>query len=281
MTNRVLITVFTLLHFTFSHPRAALADMAAQPEPEIDVIEHLGETLPLGIEFTDDKGERGKLGDHFGRGRPVVVSLVYYECPTLCSLISRALVRSMRSLTLELGRDYDALTISFDPSDSPRAASEKRRGYLEAMDRDAADPVWPFLTGNADSIRQITDALGFRYSPVPGSRDLAHAAVVFIVSPDGVLSRYLYGVDFPVRDLRLALVEASAGKVGTTIDRVLLRCYRYDPASRRYALFISTYLRTGGVVILLIVGGVLYRMWRRELRRATKTEAASTIEIPP
>lgn len=236
------------------------------PSAKVDVIERLGEKLPLDVTVTDQNGRRVPLSDYFHRERPVLLSLVYYECPSLCDLVSQGLVRAMRSVDLELGRDYDALTLSFDPQDSSSGARAKRVSFLRALNVGSAAPVWPFLTADESVIQKITEAVGFRYAPVPGSRDIAHAAVVFVLTPDGTLSRYLYGVEFPPRDLRLALVEASAGKVGTAFDRVLLRCYRYDPATRRYAFFLSTYIRVGGLVILLCAGWLLYRLWRRELR---------------
>lgn len=266
MTPR-LFALLALLFFVSLAPSPRASEATPPPVgPEVDVVEHLGERLPLDLSVTDERGNRRRLGDYFTKGRPVIFSLVYYECPTLCALVSRGLVRAMRAVDLSLGRDYDAITLSFDPADTVEAASAKRRGYLEALDRESSDPVWPFLTADAPTIRDLTDALGFRYSPVPGSRDLAHAAVVFVLSPDGTISRYLYGVDFPIRDMRLALVEASAGKVGTSFDRILLRCYRYDPESRRYALFITSYLRTGGALILLGFVALSYRLWKRDRR---------------
>lgn len=244
----------------------ARAEAMEVPSAKVDVIERLGERIPLDVLVTDQNGRRAFLREYFHRDRPVLLSLVYYECPSLCDLVSQGLVRAMRSVNLELGRDYDALTLSFDPQDSTSSARAKRVSFLRALNVASSTPLWPFLTADEDVIKKVTDAVGFQYAPVPGSRDIAHAAVVFVLTPDGTLSRYLYGVEFPPRDLRLALVEASAGKVGTAFDRVLLRCYRYDPATRRYAFFLSAYIRVGGLVILLGAGALLYRMVRRELR---------------
>lgn len=258
---------------------AAWAELVQLPNQEVDIIEHLGDHLPLDLRFVDQNGEERALQEYFKEGRPVIVSLVYYECPMLCSLISGGLVRAMRALDFQIGKDYEAITVSFDPADTTEGATLKRREYLKPLELEEATSAWPFLKGDAEEIQKLTDTLGFRYAPVPGSRELAHAAVVFILAPDGKLTRYLYGVDFPVRDLRLALVEASNGRVGTTLDRVLLRCYRYDPSSRRYALFISTYLRAGGVLILLAAGALIYRMWRKELREAPKGGAAGEMDI--
>lgn len=247
-------------------PGVTHADVVEVPTQQVDVIEHLGEKLPLDVFVTDQHGRRAPLAEQFQKGRPVLLSLVYYDCPSLCDMVSQGLVRSMSSLDLELGKDYDALTLSFDPKDTVEAAVAKRNTFIQALNLTDSPAVWPFFTAEASVIQKVTEAVGFKYAPVPGSRDMAHAAVVFVLAPDGTLSRYLYGVSFPPRDLRLALVEASAGKIGTTLDRVLLRCYRYDPASRRYAFFISSYIRIGGLVILLLVGGLLYRLWRRELQ---------------
>jgi len=244
----------------------ARAEVVELPNAQVDVVEHLGEKIPLDVLVTDQNGRRAPLAEHFGQGRPVLLSLVYYECPSLCGLVSQGLVKAMAAIDLEVGRDYEALTLSFDPKDTVEAAHLKRSIFLRALNVTDSTAAWPFLTADASAIQKVTDAVGFKYAPVPGSRDMAHAAVVFVLAPDGTLSRYLYGVSFPPRDLRFALVEASAGKVGTTLDRVLLRCYRYDPATRRYAFFISNYIRIGGLVILLFAGGLLYRLWRRELR---------------
>jgi len=246
--------------------RVSHAEAVELPSAQVDVIEHLGEKIPLDVLVTDQNGRQVPLGERFNQGRPVLLSLVYYECPSLCDMVSQGLVRSMRSIDLELGKDYDAVTLSFDPQDTVQAAVAKRKTFIRALNVTDSPAVWPFFTADASTIQKLTEAVGFQYAPVPGSRDMAHAAVVFVLAPDGTLSRYLYGVSFPPRDLRLALVEASAGKIGTTLDRVLLRCYRYDPASRRYAFFISSYIRIGGLVILLLVGGLLYRLWRREMR---------------
>lgn len=281
MIRHAALIAVALLITLFVGFRAAGADVVNSPNRDIDVIEHLGEKIPLDIVLSDNQGRVSTLGEYFGKERPVILSLVYYECPMLCSLVSQGLVRSMRSIDLELGRDYDAVTVSFDPGDTVQAAATKRTGYLEALDRHDSEAIWPFFVAKPEAIQRLTDAVGFKYVPVPGSRDLAHAAVIFVLSPDGTLSRYLYGVEYSPRDLRLALVEASAGKVGTTLDRVLLRCYRYDPATRRYALFISTYLRMGGVVILLVAGGLLYRMWRRELRANTEGGTSGGVGLPP
>lgn len=281
MRRRAVTAIAVFAMMLFASIRPVIADVIVSPNQEVDIVEHLGEKLPLEIVLTDEQGRSSSLREHFGKERPIILSLVYYECPMLCSLVSQGLVRAMRNLDLELGRDYDAVTISFDPADSSEAAAKKRTGYLEALDRHDSDRVWPFFVAKPEAIQKLTDAVGFRYTPVPGSRELAHAAVVFVVSPDGTLSRYLYGVDFPPRDLRLALVEASAGRVGTTLDRVLLRCYRYDPATRRYALFISTYLRAGGVLILLVAGTILYRMWRRELKTNPKGGTSGEMGLPP
>lgn len=251
----------------------ARADAVPPPLEKVDIVEHLGAKLPLDAELRDPSGAWRPLSSYLSNGRPVVLSLAYFDCPMLCSLLLRGLTRTMRSMDLKLGRDYDALTVSFDPSDDIRVAAEKRRGYLQELDLPDTAPVWPFLTGQPDSIRRLTDALGFRYTPVPHSREFAHAAAIYVIEPDGTVSRYLYGVEFPVRDLKLAVIEASAGRVGSSFDRILMRCYRYDPASRHYALFISTYFRIAGVVILAVFGFFLFRFWRRELGAAKEARA--------
>lgn len=261
---RALVLVLAVALPLLASPKAR-ADPEPAPLEQVDIVERLGAKLPLDAEFRDTTGAWRPLSSYLAAGRPVVLSFAYFDCPMLCSLVLSGLTRAMRQLGLKLGRDFDALTVSFDPADDFRVAAKKRRGYLQELDFTDSGPVWPFLTGQPDSIRRLTDALGFRYAPVPHSREFAHAAAIYVITPDGEVSRYLYGVSFPARDLKLAIVEASAGRVGSSFDRLLLRCYRYDPASRRYALFVSGYFRVAGVVVLALVGGTIFRFWRREL----------------
>jgi protein SCO1/2 len=175
----------------------------------------------------------------------------------------------MRENGLELGKDYQAVTVSFDPDEKPIQGAERRRGYLQSMGRTDAGPEWPFLVGPGEATRRIGDAAGFYYKRDPVTGEWAHLAAIFVLTPDGKVSRYLYGIDYPAKDLRLALVEAADGKVGTSFDRFLLTCYRYDPASRRYEPYALGIVRAGGALALLGLGGlILALVWRERRSRA-------------
>jgi protein SCO1/2 len=249
-----------------------LALMVAANTPEIDlpagavdVVERLGERVSGDLAFVDSNGKDVRLKDYL-RGRPVVVALVYYRCPVLCGLLLNGLARALAGLDWQLGKEYDVVTVSLDPSEAPSLAAEKRHGHLQALGQPESS-AWAFLTGRADHIDGLSEALGFRYAYVDKQRQFAHAAALAVLTPEGKISRYLYGVEFPPKQLKLALFEAAAGKVGTSFERVLLRCYRYDPRSKSYELFITRYFRTGGSIMIVLVGGMLGFLWRRDLKR--------------
>ena len=241
---------------------------ARSPVQEIDIEEHLGAALPLELPFVDENRRPVRLGDYFRDGKPVVLVLAYFRCPMLCDLVLRGVVDSLARQHLALGRDYRALTVSIDPKDTPAGASLKQHGLLQALgDLDAA-ASWPFLTGAEPSIAPLAARLGFEYAYDPKTDQYAHPAVAFVLTPDGRISRYLYGVKFRPLDVRLALDEAAHGKIGGVVDRVLLACFRYDPATRRYGWYVRGILRGGAALTLLVVGGLLALLWRREWLRS-------------
>lgn len=235
-----------------------------------DVVEHLGARLPLDLRFVDASGQRVPLRSLFDGVHPVLLVLAYYECPQLCSLVLDAAVAAMHALEqqgFQLGPQYRVATISFDATERIDQAARKQASVLAKLgDGDAAP--WPFLVGDADSVRALTRQLGFSFLRDPRTGAIAHAAVVFVLTPDGVISRYLYGIDYPPRDLKLALLEASEGKTGSFGDRVLMRCFQYDPATRRYGLFVSRFMKLGGLLIFLVVLAMLCGFLRHEQRRA-------------
>ncbi len=233
---------------------------------DVGIDERLGAQLPLGARFVAQDGRAVALGDLLGHGRPVLLSLVYFNCPMLCGLILTGEARAMRETGLRLGKDFDAVTLSFDPTDTPRVAAERQRGYLQAFGDPGADAGWTFLTGQPPDIRAVADAAGFRYAYDEASRQYAHPAAIFVLTPEGKVSRYLYGVEFPSKDVRLALVEASQGRVGTSFDRLLLTCFRYDPASRRYEPYVLGVVRVAMLGVLGGLGVMLGVLWRRDLR---------------
>jgi protein SCO1/2 len=250
-------------------PQAQPAEPAPPPAvAAADVVEQLGAQVPADLGFTDAQGRRLTTGELLGRGRPVVLALVYYDCPMLCGLVLGGLSKAMRENGLELGKDYEALTVSFDPRESTRLAAERQRTYLSKANAAGKEVHWPFLTSEEPQVRALADAVGFRYAFDPQTRQYAHAAAIIVLTPDGRVSRYLYGIDYPARDLRLAIVEAADGRVGTSFDRLLLTCYRYDPASRRYAPYVHGIIRAGGLAVLGALAATLGVFWRREWRSA-------------
>jgi protein SCO1/2 len=233
----------------------------------VKIDEKLGEALPLNAHFTAEDGSPVRLGDVLAKGRPTVLSLVYFNCPMLCGLILTGAARAMRETGLTLGKDFDAVTISFDPSDTPAVAAERQHGYLQSFGRPEAKRAWRFLTGAQPDIAAVADAVGFRYAYDAKTKQFAHPAAIFIITGDGHVARYFYGVEFPAHDVRLALVEAGHGRVGTSFDRLLLTCYRYDPASRAYVPYALGFLRVAMLGVLVGLGVVLGVFWRREWKR--------------
>jgi protein SCO1/2 len=229
--------------------------------------QRLGESVPLEAVFRDHTGAEVRLGDILGE-RPAILALVYYDCPMLCSLVLQGLTRNLRALSFDAGREFDVIAVSFDPTEGPAEAAGNREEVLAAYGRSTSG--WHFLTGDADAIDQLTSAVGFRYERDETSGEYAHAAGIVVLTPEGKLARYIYGVDFPARDLRLALVEAGDGEIGTVVDQALLFCYRYDPKSGRYSAAILNLIRLGGVLTLAALALFLTLSLRRDarLRRA-------------
>jgi protein SCO1/2 len=247
-------------------PREALTNNTAVPIlQQVGIDQHIGQQLPLDLIFHDEAGQSVPLRHYFGQ-RPVLLTLVYYQCPMLCSEVLNSVVSSLLPLKLNVGRDFDVLTVSFDPRDKPADATQKRDMYLRRYGRAGAEKGWHFLTGDTLAIEALTKAVGFRYAWDPKIQQYAHAAGIMVLTPDGRLSRYFYGIEYPPGDLRLALVESSEGKLGNAVDQVILYCYHYDPATGKYGAMVMNMLRLGGGLTLLIVGGYLAVAWRRELR---------------
>src|SRR6266851_589962 len=221
--------------------------------------------MPLDLPFRDETGRSVQLRDYFGQQKPVVLAFVYYGCPMLCDQVEQGVVGVLRMLTFNPGRDYEVVFVSFDPRETPEMAAEKKKRALAHFRRPETDSGWHFLTGSQESIDAATKAANFRFSFDAKSSLFAHASGVMVLTSDGRISRYFYGVEYPGRDMRLGLVDASAGRIGTPIDHVLLYCYHYDPSSARYSASILKIIRLGGVLtILCIIGGILI-FRRREI----------------
>jgi protein SCO1/2 len=248
-------------------PAGARADDTLPPIlSEVGYDQRLNQQVPLDLEFRDETGNNVRLGSYFN-GKPVVLVLAYYRCPMLCTQVLNGVLEAAKGMTLEPGDDYQIVTVSFDPRERPVLAAAKKAHYLADLRRPHAEQGWHFLTGEQEPILRLTEAVGFRYRFDPKQEQFAHASGIIVLTPQGKVARYFFGVDYPQRDLRLGLVEASEGKIGTPIDRVLLFCYHYDPAVGKYTPVVQNLMRLGGVVTILVMGGLIGLALVRERRR--------------
>src|SRR5689334_6826467 len=244
------------------------------PLRDVRIEQKLNQQLPLDLTFRDEAGREVKLSDFFGR-KPVVLAFVYYDCPMLCTQVLNGMVTSFRVLPFEIGKEYDVVTISFDPRETPELAQRKKNVYVnylpEKMRGDAANG-WHFLTGDETNIKQITDAAGFYYHYDETTKQFAHASGIMLTTPGGKLSRYYYGIEYPARDLRLGLIETSQNKIGSPVDQLLLYCYHYDPATGKYGAAVMNIMRlAGGFTIIGIAALLLFLRPRKK----TLTTAAT------
>ena len=247
---------------------AAAQDRTPPGLKGVGIDQKLNGQVPLDLTFRDETGQTVRLGDYFGR-RPVVLTLVYYECPMMCTLVLNGLVHTMREIPFTAGDQFDVVTVSFNPRETPALAAAKKRSYLKSYGRAGAEKGWHFLTGDEASIQALTEAAGFRYVYDPDTRQYAHATAIMVLTPEGRLSRYFYGLEYPARDLRLSLVEASGNKIGSPVDQLLLFCFHYDPVAGKYGLAIMNAMRAAGVATALALGLLIFFMFRRE-RRASR-----------
>ena len=236
----------------------------------IGIDQKLGDRLPMEAVFKDEDGRAVKLGDYFTKGRPVVVAFVYYECPMLCNQVLNGLSGSLKGISLDAGKDFDVLAISFDAreNDKPDLAKNKKAAYVERYGRAGGENGWHFLTGTADAIEAATKAAGFGFKWDEKSNQFAHAGGIMITTPDGKLARYLYGIDYSPKDLKFGIVESSENKVGSPVDKLLLYCYHYDPSTGKYGLAILRIIRVFAVVMLIGMGAMAFVFWRKNKRRS-------------
>jgi protein SCO1 len=239
------------------------ANMRPPALQNVGIEQHLDAQVPPDLAFRDETGQAVKLGDYFGR-KPLILDLVYYSCPMLCGESLAGLTGSMRLLKFDAGKEFDVITVSFDPRETPELAAAKKADYVKRYGRTSAASGWHFLTGPAESINALTKAVGFQYQYDARLNQFAHATAIMVLTPQGRISRYFYGVDFPPKDLRMGLVEASQGKIGNAVDQVLLYCYHYDPATGKYGAVIVNILRLAAAATILILGGFLLIMIRLE-----------------
>jgi protein SCO1/2 len=257
---------------------AQLAEQVPAVLQDVGITEHLDAKLPLDLEFRDENGGRVTLGEYFDGDRPVILTLNYYKCPMLCGLMLNGLVEGLGSMAWSPGEEFEIVTISINPLETPELALAKKQNYLKLLDRPAAAAGWHFLTGRELEIKRLAETVGFAYSYDPETGEYAHAAAVMVCTPDGRVARYLYGIEYPAQKLKFALLEAAEGTVGSTLDQLILYCYHYDPTNRRYSPVAMNIMRLGGGATALILGttlGVFWlREWRRKRKQHTKEKAA-------
>ena len=239
----------------------------------VGIEQHLDAQVPPDLVFRDDTGKTVKLGDYFGR-KPLILNLVYYNCTMLCGEALAGLASAMRLVKFDVGNEFDVVTVSFDPRETPDMAAAKKADYVKRYGRPNAAAGWHFLTGQPDSINALTKTVGFQYQYDEKSNQYAHATAIMVLTPQGRISRYFYGVDFPPKDLRMGLVEASQGKIGNAVDAVLLYCYHYDPETGKYGAMVANILRLAAAATILLIGGLIFVLWRldRSVTRKTATK---------
>jgi protein SCO1 len=235
------------------------------PFANIGLDQLLNQQLPLTLSFRDETGKMVQLGDYFGE-KPVILSFAYYDCPMLCTLVINGLIRTLRTLSFSAGTEFNIVTVSFNPKDTPPMAAIKRQTSLQSYSRKGAENGWHFLTGDEKTIQQLTQAVGFRYAYDENTQQYQHPSGIMILTPDGKLSRYFYGIEYAPRDVRLGLIEASAGKIGSPVDQVLLLCFHYDPTTGKYGLIITRALQLGGLATMLALGVFMLISSRRDRR---------------
>jgi protein SCO1/2 len=233
---------------------------------KVGIDQHLDAQVPLELGFLDSTGAVVRLGDLLAE-RPVILNLVYYECPMLCTQVLNGLVRALRGLSFDPGREFDVVTVSIDPREKPEQAAAGKRRYLQSLGRPGAERGWHFLVGEERAIQSLARTVGFRYAWDPGTKQFAHSSGIVVLQKGGRIARYFYGIEYPPRDLRLALVEADQGRIGSLADEILLLCFHYDPTTGRYGVAILTLVRLLGVATVLAVVGFVWVMLRRERRR--------------
>jgi protein SCO1/2 len=236
---------------------------------DIGFDQHIDQQVPLDTLFMDESGRAVELGDYFG-ARPVVMVFAYYDCPMLCTMVINALASALDVLSLEPGKDFEIVTVSFDAHDTPATAAAKKATYIARYKKSGAAAAWHFLTGDQPSIDRLTKAAGFRYGWDQETKQFAHPAGVIVLTPDGRLARYLFGIEYGPRDLRYAIVEASSGKVGSAADSLLLYCYHYDPMTGRYGVAIMRVIRIAATATVLVLGAFIVVMLRSEKRRIVR-----------
>jgi protein SCO1 len=232
---------------------------------EVGIEQKLNEQVSLDAVFKDENGKEVRLGEYFSKGRPVILALVYFECPMLCNEVLNGLTGSLKGVSFDAGKDFDVVAISFDAreNDIPELAKNKKAGYLKRYERPNTENGWHFLTGTQSEIDKVTKAVGFNYKFDEATNQFAHAGGVMITTPEGKLSRYFYGIDYQPRDLKFGLIESSEGKIGNPAEQLYLYCFHYDPSTGNYGLAVLRVMRAASVLLLIAIGAMIFAFWRR------------------
>lgn len=268
----LLLLLASLLLLSSLHAQGLNASNQPDILKKIGIDQRLGEQAPLDLEFYDEAGNTVLLQQYFGE-KPVILALVYYNCPMLCNLVLNGLTKNLKPLSFSAGEEFDIISLSFDHRETPALAAEKKKNYLKDYDRASAASGWHFLTGDSVNISRLAEAVGFRYQYDPVTKEYAHAGGIMVLTPQGKLARYFYGVDYPSRDLRLSLVEASENKIGSPVDQLLLYCYHYDPRTGKYGLVIMNVLRLAGIATVMVLVAFVIVMLRRDRKMAVSARA--------
>lgn len=239
---------------------------------QVRIDQKLNHQVPLDLQFKDESGKTVALGDYFGK-RPVVLTLVYYQCPMLCTQVLNGMTSTLKVLTFDAGKDYEVVAVSIDPRETPQMAAEKKAVYLKDYHRPGAEQGWHFLVGDQQNISRLADAVGFHYAWDQRTQQYAHATSIMLVTPSGKLAQYYYGIEYSPRDVRFGLIQASQGKIGTLVDSVILYCFHYDPTAGRYGLVVTRALQLAGGATILILGGFMFIMFKAEVKRPKLTRA--------
>lgn len=252
-------------------------DPGAPPQAlrEVGFDQRIGEPVPLDLTFRDEAGEELRLGELFDDGRPVALTLVYHSCPMLCPMTLEGVARSLSGIAFSVGEEYQAVVVSFDPREGPEASAEAKRRAVARYGRAGTEDGWHFLTGDRAAIGALAEAVGFRYAFDEERGEFAHPAGLVVITPEGTIARYLFGIDYPPKDLRLALVEAAEGELGGPTDQLLLYCYRYDPAVGKYTAATLNLIRAGAVLTLALLFGFVGTMLWRERRKKREQQRRS------
>lgn len=243
------------------------ADQPIKQLEGVGITEHLGQPIPLVLPFNDSQGNRVHIGDYFDGKRPVILTLNYFKCPMLCGLMLNGLADGLSELNWTPGKEFEVVTVSINPLEKPPLAAQNKQGYVKLVGKPGVAKGWHFLTGDQDEITALADAVGFHYAIDPQSGQFLHQAAIFVITPEGRISDYLYGVEYTPKDLKLGLSNAAHGKIGSTVERIFLTCYAYDPSSGGYVLQAMGIMRLGGIMTLIILGFALGGYWLKERLR--------------